>query len=182
MIFDRLDNLRHYGELPRGIAAAVDLLTRTDFHLVADGRHEIDGDRLVAIVQRYRTRPPAEAVWEAHRRHIDVQYMLEGTERMGHLLLRDDLPIKQPYDADRDAIFFDVQGSLGGEEGDRSIFSEGVNRPKNGTVPARPANGCIEAGPGDAAVFFPHDIHAPCLSVGDSAAEVRKVVVKCLLG
>ena len=35
----------------------------------------------------------------------------------------------------------------------------------------------FELAPGRAAVFFPHDIHAPCLMIGEPK-PVRKIVVK----
>jgi YhcH/YjgK/YiaL family protein len=149
MIFDRLDHLRQYGNLPHGIPAAIDYLLRTDFARVSEGRYELDSDRLVAIVQRYRTRALEEAVWEAHRRYVDVQYVLQGTERMGHLLWHEGVAVKKPYDAQGDAILYDAEGSL------------------------------FTAAAGDVAIFLPHDIHSPGLAAADGAAEVRKVVVKC---
>ena len=149
MILDCLDNLRHYGKLPYGILAAIEYLQRTDFTQVPDGRHELDGDRLVAIVQRYRPRPPGEALWEAHHRYVDVQCVIEGAERMGHLPWREGLAVKQPYDAEKDVVFFDVQGSF------------------------------FHVGPGDVAIFLSHDIHAPGLAGDGTTPEVRKVVVKC---
>lgn len=90
-------------------------------------------------------------MWEAHRRYIDVQYIVRGCERMGCTFLRDDVPVHQPYDAQKDIIFFDTHGDLV-------------------TVPA-----------GSFTIFMPHDIHAPSLvpAVGDPEAEVCKVVVKC---
>jgi YhcH/YjgK/YiaL family protein len=149
MIFDRIDHLRQYGNLPHGIPAAVEYLLQTDFAQVVEGRHEIDGDRLVAIVQRYQTHPVAEAQWEAHRRYVDLQILLEGQERMGHFLLSDAAVVETPYKADGDVIFFKGPGSL------------------------------ILMRPRDVAVFLPQDIHAPGLAVGDHGSEVRKVEVKC---
>jgi YhcH/YjgK/YiaL family protein len=49
---------------------------------------DIDGDNLYALVQEYVTKPVEQGVWEAHRRYIDVQYMVSGTERMGVANLR----------------------------------------------------------------------------------------------
>ncbi len=152
MIYDRLSNLKQYGPLPYGIPKAVDYLLRTDFTRVPEGRYELDGDRLVAIVQRYATRLLAEAEWEAHRRYADVQYILEGAERMGHALLHEGLAVKKPYDEHDDAALFDAHGSF------------------------------FRVGTGEAAIFLPHDIHAPCLAVDEHVGQVRKVVVKCRVG
>jgi len=149
MIFDQLDQLRDYGKLSHGIPAAIDYLLHTDFTQVSEGRYELDGERLVAIVQRYQTKPMAEARWEAHRRFIDVQYVLEGEEQMGHLLCRPGLTVEQPYDESKDVVFYKGQGTF------------------------------FRMMEGDTAIFLPQDAHAPGLAVNDKPIEVRKVVVKC---
>jgi YhcH/YjgK/YiaL family protein len=149
MILDRLDRLRQYGNLPYGIPDAIDYLLRTDFTQVPEGRHELDGDRLIVIVQRFHPRPLAEATWEAHRRYVDVQYVFEGVEQMGHSFLHENLVVKQPYNADKDITFFEAQGTY---------------------FPVRA---------GEVAIFLPHDVHAPSLTLDHQPSEVRKAVVKC---
>jgi biofilm protein TabA len=70
------------------------------------GRHEIDGERLIALVQEYTTRPVDECAWEAHRKYIDVQFVVRGSERMGHGA-RSSLVPRQAYDAERDVSLFE---------------------------------------------------------------------------
>jgi biofilm protein TabA len=169
MILDRLDNADLYGGLGTNIAAALDYLRRTDFSQMPVGRHEVDGDRVFAIVQRYRPKPLEQIVWEAHRKYIDVQFVAAGTERMGYVPLGDGLQVRSPYDAEKDAILFDAEGQL------------------------------LTLSAGEFAVFFPCDVHAPGLATetaddstqkgtvpflpsqksGQSPAEVCKVVMKC---
>lgn len=151
MILDRLEHACMYRPLSVEIARALDYLQQTDLAALADGRYELDGERLFAIVQRYRPKPVAEAMWEAHRRYVDVQYIVSGCERMGIAFLRSDLPVQQPYDPHKDIIFFETTGDLI-------------------TVPA-----------GSFTIFTPHDIHAPSLApaAGEPDAPVCKVVVKC---
>lgn len=105
MILDRLAHAAAYRRLSPSLAKAFDYLEATDFTGLADGRHDIDGDRVFAIVQHNRTKAPAVAIWEAHRKYIDVQYMVEGTERMGYLPL-DKAIVSTPYDAEKDAAFY----------------------------------------------------------------------------
>jgi len=31
----------------------------------------------------YQTKPREQGIWEAHRKYIDVQYMIQGSELMG---------------------------------------------------------------------------------------------------
>ena len=84
MIIDRLDNAATYKGLGRGITAALQFLRQTDLKAMPVGRHVIDGDTLFALVQEYATRPRAEATWEAHRKYIDVQYVISGEEIIGY--------------------------------------------------------------------------------------------------
>jgi YhcH/YjgK/YiaL family protein len=151
MILDRLENVGLYRPLGANIALALDYLCRTDFSQMPVGRHEVDGDRVWAVVQRYRPKPPAQAVWEAHRQYVDVQYVAAGTERMGYVPLSDGLSVRQPYDAEKDVILFDADGQF------------------------------FNLSAGDFAIFTPHDVHAPSLAPGLPAdsAEVCKVVMKC---
>jgi len=151
MILDSLANSQRYPNLPARAAAALDYLRRTDFSQTPDGKYALDGDRLTADVKHCRTRTPEEAVWETHRRYIDVHYMIEGEERIGCLPFRDDLPIKKPYDPVSDGTVYDVQGES------RRMAA------------------------GDFAVCLPDDVHAADLAAGTATAVVRKVVLKCLV-
>jgi YhcH/YjgK/YiaL family protein len=151
VILDRLENAGSYTALSTEIAMALDYLHRTDFSQVPDGRYELDGDRVYAIVMRYKPKPAAEAVWEAHRKYLDVQYMVAGVERMGYAPLNDGLPTQHAYDAEKDFILYDAKGDL------------------------------FEVPAGSFAIFGPQDVHAPSLARAseEAATEVQKVCVKC---
>src|SRR6185295_14577434 len=79
MILDTLDNAVPYRGLGQRLNAAMQFLLRpetAELEPLALGsensrRVEVDGDRIFALIQRYRTRPPAETFWEAHRKYID---------------------------------------------------------------------------------------------------------------
>ena len=73
-----------YRGLSPRIALAFDYLRGTDFRRAATGTFEIDGRRVYAIVQEYATLDRTQGTWEAHRRHIDLQYVVSGTERIGY--------------------------------------------------------------------------------------------------
>ena len=151
MILDRLEHARMYRPVAVDIARALDYLQETDLRELADGRYELDGERLFAIVQRYRPKPAAAARWEAHRKYIDVQYIVDGCERMGYTYLRKELVVETPYDAQKDIIFYHAQGDL------------------------------LEVPAGSFVIFTPHDIHAPSFTTErpEAPKEVCKVVVKC---
>jgi YhcH/YjgK/YiaL family protein len=83
MIADHLANLRRY-EADKRLAQAIAFLERPDLKTLAGGRHEIDGDAVYALVQRYTSKSAGSGRWEAHQRYADVQVVLEGTERIGY--------------------------------------------------------------------------------------------------
>lgn len=149
MIFDTLRNASRYFALSTNLRTAIEYLQQSDFARMDDGKYQLDGDRLFAMVSRYRTKLPAEAVWESHRRYIDVQFVVQGVERLGYVPLDRPPAVKTPYDAGRDVIFYEA-----------------------GTDTLRFAAGQI-------AILFPDDIHAPGLAEDrQTAGEVLKVVMK----
>ena len=94
---DALDNPR--------LRRALQYLASTEVAALSPGRHELDGDRLFALVQDFATRPAEACRWEAHRKYIDVQFVAGGTERMGWLTLARAREV-EPYDAGRDVAFY----------------------------------------------------------------------------
>ena len=106
MIIDRLANPAPLFQLPARLARALEYLRATDLMSVAIGRHDVDGDRLFALVQEYTTRAADQCVWEAHRKYIDVQCVVAGAERMGVAELASST-VREPYDPARDVAFFE---------------------------------------------------------------------------
>ncbi|MGE3957632.1 MAG: YhcH/YjgK/YiaL family protein [Vicinamibacterales bacterium] len=100
MVHDHIEYASEYFNLGRGIRRALEYLRGTDLAALAPGRHDVDGDRVFALVSDYETRTPDEAFWEAHRQHIDVQYVHRGRERIGYGNLASFAC--DPYDAARD--------------------------------------------------------------------------------
>ncbi|MBI5296799.1 MAG: YhcH/YjgK/YiaL family protein [Chloroflexi bacterium] len=88
MIFDTLDNLARYDGLGHNLPRALKFLAETDLATLPIGRIDIDGDDLYAMTQEYLTKPAEQGKWEAHRKYIDIQYVIGGTERMGFANLR----------------------------------------------------------------------------------------------
>ena len=106
MIVDHLGNRSVDGQVAPRVRQALDYLRETDMTAVALGRHELDGDRLIAIVQEYVTKPADRCIWEAHRRYVDVQYVVHGTERIGHAALAG-CGERAAYDSGRDVALYD---------------------------------------------------------------------------
>jgi biofilm protein TabA len=83
MIFDLLTNAHLYAGLGPRIVLGFDFLAGTDLLALPTGRHEIDGDRVFALVSSYEPKPLSAGKWEAHRRYLDLQYVATGVERFG---------------------------------------------------------------------------------------------------
>ena len=82
MIFDKLDRHLRYTGLGKSLAEAFTFLATNNFTNIPAGRIELHGDALYALVQEYTTKPLEQGKWEAHRRYIDVQYLVSGRERI----------------------------------------------------------------------------------------------------
>lgn len=150
MIVDHIKNHAKYMHLPARIQKAIEYIGSTDFTHVESGQYELDGKNLVSIVNRYKTKLPEQAVWESHRKYIDVQFIAGGHERFGHVSLDKAPPVKTPYSSEKDVIFYE------------------------------PGTEIHDAPAGTFMIFYPEDIHGPCIAAGDppTPGEVVKVVVK----
>jgi len=118
---------------------------------IPDGRYELEGDRLFALVQSYSTVPAAEKRFEAHRCYLDIQYLVAGTEIIGHAAL-ETLSTNEAFNLGKDIGFFDE--------------------------PALSTPVLLRAG--DFAILYPNDGHKPGCAAGDPA-PVRKIVLKVAL-
>ncbi len=96
MIYDRFENLNLYA-VPGSLLHRALVYARDVAADVADGRIEIDGERLYASVASYETGGRDERRFEAHRRYIDIQVLLAGEETIDVALDRG-LPVLEAYD------------------------------------------------------------------------------------
>lgn len=98
MIIDSVANIMNYESLLPGLKngmAMIDTLTE-----YTPGRYEFDGGYL--MVQKGTTRPILDGTFEAHRKYIDVQILVEGSEEVAWEDIRN-LETTVPYDAQKDA-------------------------------------------------------------------------------
>lgn len=102
MVADHIKYASEYFNLNPRIRLALEYLQRVDAGALEPGRHDVDGDRVFALVSDYTTRLPEDAFWEAHRRHVDVQFVQAGRERIGYGNLA--AFECEPYDAERDLV------------------------------------------------------------------------------
>jgi YhcH/YjgK/YiaL family protein len=84
MIIDQINNSHLYYTINSRIKPAFDYLLQSDLSALSNGRHEIDGEILYAMLQQYTSKPLDQGTWEAHRRYIDLQVVIQGVEKIGY--------------------------------------------------------------------------------------------------
>lgn len=84
MVTDLLKNAHLYAGLGERIARGLAWVNEQDLANLPVGRHDIDGQKLYALVSEYTTKPHADARWEAHRRYLDLQCLASGRESIGY--------------------------------------------------------------------------------------------------
>jgi YhcH/YjgK/YiaL family protein len=115
-----------------------------------DGRVEIDGVKIYGLVQSYNSKLENDhPKFEAHRRYLDVQFIVSGQEQIGWAAVGS---MQNPTDYNEIKDVF--HGSVGL---DKITF--------------------VKLRAGQLAVLYPTDGHAPGLSDGASS-PVKKIVVK----
>jgi len=129
-------------------AKAFKFLRNNDLTKLDVKRYDIDGDNLFATVSEYQSKNEESAKFEAHRKYIDIQYVISGKEIMNLAPISTLKEVLTPYDAAKDIEFITV--------------SKVVN---------------YKANPSNFFIFFPDDAHRPGLKDG-SNSPVRKVVIK----
>jgi len=150
MILDHIITSAHYETLHPQFPAAFARLGELSSHAdLPDGRIDLDGERLYAIVVNGHGKTKGAARTETHRRYIDTQYTAAGSDLIGWMPVGD---CREPlgYDEAKDVEFY------------RDIATQWID------VPA-----------GQFAIFLPRDAHAPMAGGGSPVTKlVIKVAVQ----
>ncbi len=110
MIIDVLENANLYREVNSKFNKAFNFLRNMDLLKLDMGKYEIEGTNIYAIVDNYFTRFKEEGLWEAHRRYIDIQFVVKNKEQMGYASLGQ-MQNCTEYDQEKDILFFEGTGS-----------------------------------------------------------------------
>jgi YhcH/YjgK/YiaL family protein len=111
MVWDSIENAHLYYNLSPGIETALKFLESTDFGNAEEGRIDIDGDNIYALIQKYNTKPEEEGKWETHRKYIDVQFVARGSESICVVNVNY-LDVVQEYSPEKDVEFYDGDGDF----------------------------------------------------------------------
>ncbi len=82
MLFGTLESFdaRQCGH--EGIVKALEWAKANDLAALESGRYDIDGEALFLNLNEYETKLFEECKFEAHKRYIDVHFMVSGVERI----------------------------------------------------------------------------------------------------
>jgi len=135
------------------ILKAVSLIESLNFPSLPDNIFEIEGKNFYYIISSYQTTADIKGKpAEAHRKYLDLQYIIYGKEKIGFADYSNIKKVHSEYSSENDVEFFD---SL-----DNECF--------------------ITLNQNHYAIFFPEDIHRPGISI-NSPGNVRKVIFKFLI-
>lgn len=149
MIFDRVANCENYIFLGEKFRKGFDFIKKAVAEDLPVGKYEIDGTNIYAMVQEYTSKPCDGAVFEAHRKYIDIQYVISGIEEIGICDISKGI-IKTEYSDETDAAFYEKTDKAG-----KLVLEDG-----------------------DFAIFYPNDLHMPGLAFDVETCNVKKIVVK----
>ena len=105
MIIDRIENAALYNGMGSGIVAALDYIKQNDLSQVEVGKYEIIKDQVVMLVMESEQKNTNKVRMEAHRRNIDVQYWVSGSEYMGYDSLQSQ-EVQDPYNEVKDCTMY----------------------------------------------------------------------------
>ena len=128
----------HYHRHPALWEKVFAYLEESDPEQLVKGKYSLAGDSLYVIVDEYRTEYIEKRDFEAHRRYIDLQYVISGQETIGVSPLKD-YEVLKPYVEETDIAFYEMEGGVYRHADERVFF-----------------------------IFFPGDAHKPCISVDQS--------------
>jgi len=148
MILDKLANASRYTCMHPLFEEAFHFLRETDLQSLPTGKHDLKGEDLFAILSDATGITEQEAKLEVHRKYIDIQYIISGTDHMGWKDLAQCAAPNDAYNDARDAAFFPDKTS--------NWFD----------VPA-----------GSFTIFYPDDAHAAMITEEKVRKVVLKVAV-----
>ncbi len=135
MITDNIKNLKNYNIVSENV---INFLMNLPTEA---GHYEID-DTAYANIDVYNTKQDCK--FEAHKKYIDIQMLLEGSEELDYISV-DDLKISEAYDEKRDVMFF--------------------HNPKK-------TPDTLQLEPFKFALIYPHEAHRPQMGNGQQVKKV----------
>lgn len=150
MILDTISNAKQYEVLSPRLAGALKAAADYPTNPYVIGKTELDGDNLFLLACSYDTKSfGQESLMEAHRKYVDIMYMVEGEEIIYVKPTYDLRELIMKYDPVKDALLAKVDD--------------------NSTA--------VRLHAGQFVVLYPQDAHCPGCSI-ISSETVKKIIVK----
>lgn len=131
MIIDSLKNSAFYYGLDEKFLKAFKTLQEINLKHLDCGTYKIHNDSIIMYIMEYETKLAEECLWEKHEKHIDIQYIISGREKIGYVNANN-ISITSKYNEERDVSFGEAEGNFFCiNEGDFVIFT-----PNDGHMPS----------------------------------------------
>ncbi len=111
MIIDRIENASRYYALSEGIAEALKWLQTENLNAHTEGSYVIKEGKLRMLVFDSEQINKDRVKLEGHRKNIDVQYWVKGSEQMGYAPLQNE-PLLAPFNEEKDYGNFNAEASF----------------------------------------------------------------------
>ena len=132
------------------IKEALDYIKAADYDAIfaSESKIELRGKDLFLFGSEYQGKTREQARVEAHRKYIDIQIAVEGTEQMGWIDVSGCSEVLTPYNPEKDVVFY-----------------------------TGPVSTYFTVSPGEFAIFFPEDAHQPSIGEGKMKKIIVKVLL-----
>lgn len=151
MIIDKLSNASFYYRCHPLFEEAFQFIEKCIKENYREGRYDISGEELYALVSEYLPAQKENPRYEAHEKYIDIQVIAEGSEAQWYAPVDSIVPCSE-YDIKKDICFY--------------LFNNNGNK--------------LDLNEKMFAVYFPQDGHLPKMYNGNDNKCKRIVVkVKC---
>lgn len=111
MILDKIENAGLYKAINPLLAEGLKFITENDFKTIEAGKFSLKDKLLYAMINDYDTKPCEQCKLEAHRKYIDIQFMVSGEEQIGITSFQNQIPFEE-YNTEKDVVFFKDEVSL----------------------------------------------------------------------
>ena len=149
MIIDHISLADRYFALHESFEQAFEFISSFNENVIEAKKFPLVDSSLIAILEPIQGKGHSKAQLEAHRKYIDIQYVLEGVEEIGWKPYRECQSCTQEYNPEKDIEFF-----------------------------SDPPLVWLTLKAGNFAIFFPTDAHAPLAGSGPVKKIIMKVAFK----
>ncbi len=107
MIIDTIDNIQRYAAIHPLFPQVIEYIKSTNLLALPNGKHTTLNDDVFVLIQRGAGQTKAETKLECHRKYIDIQLVLDGTDTMGWKTLADCQQAIESFNTINDVQFFE---------------------------------------------------------------------------